>query len=252
MTEPNLQLTKPPIVEAIVDIDCDLPTGQRYEDLESPARDRFIDRYPKLRKQFLHRLQLEAKPEGIPSVSGSQGGVQAFQFMQEDEKQLVQVRREGFSFNRLEPYSNLDDYLPEIQRTWKLYSEIASPILIREVRLRYINRLMLPLVGGQVELNKFLQIAPGAPEGMNLTLSGFLYQQSMLQSGTGNTINLVLTAQFPDGDRLPVVLDLTAISKELGQPEDEGWILQTIQTLRTLKNQIFEGTVTEECLKLFL
>jgi hypothetical protein len=29
----------------------------------------------------------------------------------------------------------LDDYLPEIQRTWSIYRDLAAPILIRVVRL---------------------------------------------------------------------------------------------------------------------
>ena len=47
--------------------------------------------------------------------------IQSLQFLHEDEKQLVQVMAQGFSFNRLAPYTSLDDYLPVIQRTWELF-----------------------------------------------------------------------------------------------------------------------------------
>ena len=68
-------------------------------------------------------------------------GIQALQFLHADEKQLVQVRAQGFSFNRLAPYTSLDDYLPEIERTWHLFVGLASPVQIRVVQLRYINRI---------------------------------------------------------------------------------------------------------------
>lgn len=250
MTEPKHQLTKPPIVEAIVDIDCDLPTGQRYEDLESPARDRFIDRYPKCKRQYIHQHQVEAKPDGVSNVSFSQE-IQAFQFFQEDEKQLVQLRRQGFAFNRLEPYTSLDDYLKEIERTWKLYKEMTSPVSVRVIRLRYVNRILLPSNSEQVDLDEYLRIGPRSPDEGRLSLVGFLCQQSSIEKGTGNQVELVLTAQLPTGDRLPIILDLCVSSIESGDPDDWTWISDKIQVLRKLKNRIFERTVTEKCMNLF-
>ena len=42
------------------------------------------------------------------------GALAAFQFLQTDEKQLVQVRALGFSFNRLAPYTGFDELLAEV------------------------------------------------------------------------------------------------------------------------------------------
>jgi len=61
-----------------------------------------------------------------PQVS-IRGGVDAFQFLSEDKKQLVQLRRGGFSFNRLIPYISLDDYLGEVSRTWALFVDVVRP-----------------------------------------------------------------------------------------------------------------------------
>ena len=72
----------------------------------------------------------------------------------------MQVRAQGFSFNRLAPYSGLDDYLPEIERTWSLYVDLASPVQIRAIRLRYINRILLPLAANTVDLDEYLKIGP--------------------------------------------------------------------------------------------
>jgi uncharacterized protein (TIGR04255 family) len=55
----------------------------------------------------------------------------AFQFLKNDEKQLVQFRNEGFSFNRLAPYTTLDDYLPQIKKNWEIYRIVAAPSEIR-------------------------------------------------------------------------------------------------------------------------
>ena len=84
------------------------------------------------------------KPGELPALS-IKHGVQALQFLQDDERQLVQVRVQGFSFNRLAPYTSLDDYLPEIKRTWGLYVDLVKPVQVRQIRVRYINRILLPM-----------------------------------------------------------------------------------------------------------
>ena len=250
MTDTEYKLPHPPIVEAVLDFECDLPPGQHVASLESRARDCFSDRYPKFRTQFVQVHQIAAKPGESPEVS-VQHNVQALQFLQDDEKQLVQVRMEGFSFNRLAPYGSLDDYLPEIERAWRLYVGLAKPVQIREIRMRYINRILLPLVDGQTELEEYLNVAPRLPLENKLTFVGFLNQHAAIEVETGNRVNIVLTTQPPEGDKLPLIFVNSVVSTDPGQPEDWPWILAKIQALRDLKNRIFRRTLTDKCLNLF-
>lgn len=185
MSEQDLKLRNAPIIEAVIDIDCDMPPGLDIKELEEPARNRFRGTYPKFRHKIMHEHKIETKDDAPPEMSFSQK-IQAIQFLAEDEKQLVQIRREGFSFNRLAPYSSLDDYLPEIERTWRLFLELASPVQVRVIRLRYINRLLLPLISGQIELDDYLKIAPHLPDEDSLTFVGFLNQHTAMEEETGN------------------------------------------------------------------
>src|SRR3954453_17162563 len=102
MNETGLKLQRAPIVEAVLEIECDLPPGQDLGALETPAREIFRDRYPKQQTQLIQENQIETKPDEPPKMS-LRKGVQAFLFFQEAEKQLVYVRAQGFSFNRLAP-----------------------------------------------------------------------------------------------------------------------------------------------------
>lgn len=43
MSEPNLKLPNAPIIEAVIDIDCDMPLGYSITDIETVARDLFRD-----------------------------------------------------------------------------------------------------------------------------------------------------------------------------------------------------------------
>jgi len=250
MNESEFKLANAPIVEAVLGVECDLPPGQQLAAFEGPARDLFRDRYPKFRTQLVQEHQIATKPGEPPNVS-VRHGVQAYQFLQEDEKQLVQVRAEGFSFNRLSPYTTLDDYLPEIERTWHLYVGLASPVQIRLIRLRYINRILLPMTAGRVQLDDYLRVGPHLPDEEKLTFVSFLNQHVAVEVGTGHQVSILLTAQAPEGDKRPVIFDNCVAAVEPGAPENWPWILGKIQALRALKNRIFRNALTDRCLNLF-
>lgn len=249
MSESEFKLLNAPIVEAVIDIDCDMPPTFDVAALEGPAREAFRDKYPTLRPQFIQETKIETKPDAPPQMS-VRHGIQAFQCLQEDEKQLVQVRAQGFSFNRLAPYTSLDDYLPEIERTWRLFVGLASPVQIRVVRLRYINRILLPLMEGRVKLEDYVKISPRLADD-KLNLVGFLNQYSAVEAGTGHEVNVVVTSQPPENDRAPIILDNCVATAAKAEPKDWPWILEKIQSLRDLKNRIFRNTLTERCLNLF-
>src|SRR5215207_6007873 len=153
------RLKNAPIIEAVVDIDCDMPVAFSLKALEAKARELLKEQYPKFRMQLLEQHQIEQKGDEPPKHS-TRRGIQALQFLHDDEKQLVQIRAGGFSFNRLSPYTSLDDYLPEIERTWAMFVQLTSPIEIRVVRLRYINRILLPFAEGKVQLEDYVKMSP--------------------------------------------------------------------------------------------
>ncbi|MGA2261325.1 MAG: TIGR04255 family protein [Acidobacteriota bacterium] len=249
MSESELKLARAPIVEAVIDIDCDMPPGFDLAKLEGLAREAFGADYPKFRSQFLehHRVELKADE---PTKHSANRALQALQFLHNDEKQLVQVRAQGFSFNRLSPYTSLSDYLLEIQRTWKLFIEIASPVQIRVVRLRYINRILLPL-RDELDLDEYLKLGPRLPVEDNLQFAGFVNQHSAVEVKTGHQASVVLASQPPENEKLPVIFDITVGSAGAAEPKNWAWILAQIESLRNLKNRIFRHTLSEKCLNLF-
>jgi uncharacterized protein (TIGR04255 family) len=189
--------------------------------------------------------------EGPAEVSGSRA-LQALQFLKDDEKQLIQLRREGFSFNRLAPYDSLDTYLPEIERTWNIYREMIHPTGLRRIALRYINRLLLPLDGGNLRLSDHLENAPQLPEGTNLAFTGFLHQHQAVEVGTGHKVAIIITSQANVNGELPIILDITTSKDCRTDPSHWEDIRDIIFALRDLKNQVFKRSLTESCLNRYL
>lgn len=244
------KLKNAPIIEAVLDIDCAMPSALELMTLEKAARDCFCDTYPVFETQYLDEHEIEPIADGAAKVS-SRHSAQALQFFQVDKKQIVQVRRQGFSFNRLAPYTSLDDYLPEMERTWRLFIKIASPKKINLVRLRYVNKIWIPLKEGRTELEEWLKYGPRLPEEEKLDLLGFLNQYIAIEKGTGNQVVVVLTPQAVENGKVPIIFDNTAISSGLEEPNDWPAILKRIHKLRDLKNRIFRDMLTEKCVKLF-
>ena len=172
-----MKLGNPPIIEAVVDIDCDLPPSLDLTALEAQARDVFRNGYAQFRQVFLHHAAIQGQAGNPPQVSTRQE-IGGFQFLNEDGRQIVQVRTQGFSFNRLAPYTTLDEYLPEIERTWRLFVELTAPIRARRVGLQYVNRMPLPMLNGVVELDDYLRIGPKLPDEEHLTFVNFVNQRS--------------------------------------------------------------------------
>ncbi|MBK8305008.1 MAG: TIGR04255 family protein [Chloracidobacterium sp.] len=168
-----------------------------------------------------------------------------------DRKQLVQLRNNGFSFNRLAPYTTLDDYLPQIKSAWNTYIEIVSPIQVRMIRLRYVNRFLLPFEGKSMRLEEYFKNSPQLPDEKNLVFLSFVNQYSAVERETGHQVISLLTTQPPENSELPIIFDNSGIAHVNMEPQNWKEIRAKILQLRDLKNNIFWNTLTEKCLNQF-
>ncbi len=250
MSDTRLRLPKAPIVEAVLDIECEMPPKVDLESMEGRALEALGREYPRRERQFVQEHTFQATAAAAPKFSVRRD-IQALRFRQEDGRQLVQVRSQGFSFNRLAPYSSLDDYLPEIERAWRVFVGLAAPIQVRAVRLRYINRIPIPLGSGRVDLADYFSMGPGIPEEEGLTFVNFLNRFSLVEMKTGHQVNIILAADGIGELSLPVILDIEAVGELAAEPADWQAILVKILALRELKNRTFLNTLTPRCLTLF-
>lgn len=250
MNTTTLHLANPPIVEAVLDIDCDLPPGHNLTSLETEARDIFGGTYPRFRRRYSQEFKFEAREDDPPETS-SHYGVEAFQFLKSGNEQLVQVRDKGFSFNRLTPYEGFERYLTEIERTWCLYLRLARPTKVSALRLRYINRIEVPAEGRSVRMDTYFNAGTQLPSVAGVLFTGFLNQYSAVEPVTGNKAKIVMTAQEIVEDKLPVILDIRVASETSVEPEDWDIILSKLLSLRMLKNQIFADMITARCQALY-
>ena len=63
----------------------------------------------------------------------------------QDDLTVAQFRADGFTMNRLKPYTGWAMLLPQVLDLWDAYVTVAQPAHVARVALRYINRLDLSL-----------------------------------------------------------------------------------------------------------
>jgi len=162
-------LRRAPITEAVIDFRVQLPEGFSSQKLEQAAR-RIEGEYPNRAALRTVHAKLEMGAGVLkPGIKQSEVG---FLVKSVDEKTQAQFRLNGFTLNRLEPYTSWEEIYPETRRLWRLFVEVAEPVAVVRLAARYINRLKLPLP--VADLREFLIEPPRIPERLPQAVLAYL------------------------------------------------------------------------------
>ena len=199
--------------------------------------------------QIQHEVNLQGGAPSSPIIS--ELGWKGLRFQSGDKKHIVQFNRDGFVFSRLEPYESWQRLYDEGMRLWHVYVDLAQPVEVHRIGLRYINRIRLP--PDELRFEDYLQPAPEPPKGLDLPFNGFLHQDTLAVPDHPYAINVIRTIQPPGApgvQGLSLILDIDAFTTQ-GFELDEVALKQRLLEMRWLKNKVFFGSVTETALKLF-
>jgi len=226
--------SKSPITEAILDIQVEASEGLTLLSLLG-CQDTVREDYPTKRELKAAFTQ--------PAASTTSPGL-GFSFMSLDGKQLFQVRRNGFTANRLAPYSRWQTFSLEARRLWSIFREAAKPTRVTRIALRYINRIDIPT--SSAELGDYFHTLPELARGMPQSMAGFFMQVLLPLEDVKSSVNIVETiVEPPQPGTVSVVLDLDFFrTVELPTTEEELW--NFFEVLRMKKNAIFDACITEK------
>jgi uncharacterized protein (TIGR04255 family) len=238
-------LENAPITEALVDFRVSLSRefdATVFADLKTVL----ADRYPIIEqmRQFEAKLELMPGRKTVAAVPG--GKVQGFRFRSQDGLNLAQFRADGFTYNRLAPYTEWSTVFPEAIRLWGLFVETARPPFVSRVALRYLNQLRPPIQSGD-PLDKYLAALPPMPPGAPGGFAGFVSRISTHDPVTRLSANVTQALEAPDPT---ILLDIDVY--KAGEFETTTPALAPVfQALHQLKNEIFFGSITEETARLY-
>jgi uncharacterized protein (TIGR04255 family) len=183
-----------------------------------------------------------------PAPQVHEHGVEAFFFKSGDEKEVAQFRVDGFTVNRLAPYTSWADLLPRSMRLLEIYLRVSRPKSITRVATRYINRLRLP----SARFAEYLTQPPRSVPGTTGTLVRFLETASTSED-SGVSISFAQTLELPvtDPETPTLLLDIDAFIPGQFEPTvDE--TQARLAVLHDRKNRVFFGSLTDAAMRFYL
>lgn len=229
-----------PITEAVIEILVDRGESASIAPLESLANV-WRDELPTSDK----RMQSEM------TMSFGEGGesthtlrVEGLRFFDSSGLRIAQARIGGFAFARLAPYRGWDALRNDARRFWADYREVAQPLSVRRVGVRYINRI--DLEQPVTDLRSFLPMVPALEPGMPAQLSGFFQQVRMELPEEGGSVTLQhARIQSPKPGHASFLLDID-VFRDQACALDEAFIWGCIEELHELERQVFEACITDK------
>jgi len=240
-------LSNAPITETIIDFRVKLPAKFDVQEFLSLSAD-LSDRYPNSEPRRIITGAFGMEKGGKPFIQPPEDkGIQGYFYKSEDGKNIAQFRINGFTFNRLNPYSDWNTVLSEAQNLWELYVSKSEPEVVTRIAVRYINRLELRLPIN--DFGDYLTAPPKVPDSLPQEVSQFLTKVVIHEEDiTANIIQSLDRSAKPD--HIVIILDIDVFKvKDLGFDKENVWA--EFEQLRDVKNRIFFESITEETVRLY-
>ncbi|HLE80105.1 MAG TPA: TIGR04255 family protein [Dehalococcoidia bacterium] len=240
-------LKRAPITEALIDFRVNVPK-EFSPALVSDLKEHLRDRYPKVEERRLAESAIQIAP-GRLATSTRELGFRGLIFKSADELDIAQFRIDGFTYNRLKPYTSWEQVFPEASRLWELYGEKLAPEYVSRLALRYINHLSIPLP--IKDFSQYLTSPPVVPDDLPQAISSFLTRVVLQDPGSDLAANLTQALEPGlDANSVTIILDIDAY--KLGEFDPRGpEIVRVLEALHGFKNTIFFGSLTEATLRLY-
>jgi uncharacterized protein (TIGR04255 family) len=233
-----------PIAEAALDIRVRAPKGLTADVLDS-VRD---DAYPFARPRLVKvEFKVGQQPGNLPGqIKGEVSNTPiGSAFASADQKQVFQVRTDGFTHNRLAPYVDWASFSGEARRLWTKYESGVKPERIELLGLNYLNQILVPL-GASFEdyLKTYIYIPPELPQKVNTY--NLSIQIPWPEDGILVYVSQALAPAVKVGFAT-MILNIQAFNQIDKSPEDvsDSDIWQVFDKLRDVKNAVFEGSITD-------
>jgi len=229
-----------PIAEAIIDIRADLPKTVTVADLERcctgqeaayPTRSALNQATGQIQLGPSFSTTTQTRPLGYICTAA-------------DQKRSFQARLDGFTMNRLAPYTNWEGFRDEARKVWEAYRAAVSPEKVTRVAVRYINRLDLPqpVMDLKDYFRTFPEVSADLPQPAG---GGFFMQVVIPQEDIRSVVILTEAATEEPGPNLSsIILDID-LFRTVDIPLDDEGVWGLFETLRRRKNEIFEACITD-------
>src|SRR5947209_7499109 len=211
--------------------------------------------YDKLKDFFPKKLQLPlnfavAINSQINGQTGTAPMIPLVRFLDSDEKKLVQIGQNLLTVNHLNPYNSWDEFLPFIEKGFKIYCEVAKPKGLRHVGIRYINRIEVPR--SNTSLESFFRIRPYIPPDLPQDIESFLIGVNLPYEDAKDALRIQLGTVNPDMSSMLVLsLEISYIFAKPGEIALEDTLGRVDKAQKHIE-EAFEACLTDELKQVYV
>lgn len=230
----------PPIIECVVEFRFSSPTTF---DAIKKRETKLKRHYPDVTSSnFSVTANITDK-----GVSGTHDLV-GLKFATFDQLQVMSVNVDLLTVAQLAPYPGWDVFRERVKRDLALYFDQFGRRQISRIGVRYINRIDVDASTAHVE--QYLNVYPTLPLRETLGVSFALQSTHRLSDQRYFVTLQSATVESPVPKMLSFLLDIDLFRTD-DLPSRDEQIFELLEEMRTLKNSIFESSITDAARKLF-
>jgi len=200
---PERRYRKPPVVEALCEI---FFSDSAWDDTVPGAFfERVKNDFPKKQQREIQQAEIALGP--AEAKAGIRRLPPWLQFVSDEKRRMIQVAKDLLVVNQLSPYPHFEEWEPEVLRALDIYRQLAGPLTVQRIGLRYINRVTIPQA--QIKMEDYFTVFPNLPRGLGGIHGSFLVRVEVPQGDSGHTVLITFgTVPQPRPDAQTFTLDL--------------------------------------------
>ncbi len=236
----------PPVLEAVCELHFSSDT-QWDEKITEKFFERIKDNFPNKQEQIGFNFQIFPTERGIEQKI--EPAPPKTLFFSQSGNNVIQLVPYILIFNQLRPYTAWEDFKLFITSNLQIFREIAKPITIEKVVVRYIK--VFDFFETTVDLKEYYAYYPSIPETLPNKFNSFLLRIEFPQDDEFESLTLSLGNLPPKYENsISIVLDIEYFTKKQGHINFENldnWLEQAHQRIE----ETFEECITEKLRALF-
>jgi uncharacterized protein (TIGR04255 family) len=240
-------LARAPIVEAVIHWRARASAAFIPEQVLAELHQRFPE-YPNVGPQ--REIQVHARV-GADGTSDHSNRVlwDGYRCASADGRYVFQFTPSGLVFSRLAPYETWELFETEARRVWGVYCELARPVEVDRLGVRFINLMELITLDG---ISAVLEAPIQVPQRLDLPLTEFMYQTCMDVPGHPYRVNVIQALQPPNpqSQAYGLIVDLDVFTTR-PIPVDDPALPTRLAEIRSLKNRVFFRLLTKSAIARF-
>ena len=246
MSEQWPYLTNAPIIEAIIEFQFSVSDNVTIEMLREVA-DVLKTDFPQQEEKRSSIFKAVIKSSG-PETEVHDGGLVGISAKNSDNKNIVQLFRDRFSFSQLPPYQNWELLEEHAIKIWNIFLDKTKIDGVNRVGVRFINKIELDLPLD--DFNDYIVGAPVVPDGLPQFLGAFDMRLIIPNKDieADGIINMSMSGFDKEKNVVPVILDVD-VGKTGRMQSDEESLHKTLAELRHYKNELFFRNITERVVR---